>query len=157
VLAQLLKQCLTRKPKDRPTFKEVAETLSRFVQVTRSDGLAEANQERKLTGCCCPDGSQCSQECGSDCECANAKCLWCKHPDSDSPGKSKRSMPEAEDHCSTCAGQEQFAHSKHNRHLSGDGSMPDAEEEPIDKADQQKPCHSLRQYGKGIKRTSDTL
>ncbi len=182
VLAQLLEQCLQRAPQDRPTFKEVAETLSRFVQVTRgTEGDSQADELWRIEGCCCHAGAQ--------------PCALCRHksdsPHLESSGLGKVGTPEAEDHCTSyeagavqpCQHQEDtlmhsqegalthshedtlmhsqegaLMHSQEDVAMHSQVSTPDTQEAGVvDRADQGKPSHSPRQSGRGIKRTSETM
>ena len=136
VLAMVLTQCLARNPDDRPSFKEVADTLSRFVQVTRGmEGPDLAKQGCRLSGCCC------------------------EQADLQSPDRSTPSMPDVEGPCSCKAEHQQICEKSSNQEpqVLGTASMTDAEPLCTDKADLAKPCHSPREFGKGIKRTAQTL
>ncbi len=174
VLAQLLEQCLQRTPEDRPTFKEVAETLSRFVQVTRgTEADSRADELWRIEGCCCQAGAQ--------------PCALCRHnndsPHLESSGQGKVGTSEAEEHCTSykagavqpCQHQEDTLmhsqedalmhsqedapmHSQEDVLMHSQVSTPDTQEAVVvDRADQGKPSHSPRQSGKGIKRTSETV
>ena len=48
VMETLLQQCLKTHPQERPSFKEIAGTLSEFVQVSRVEGGCGAEQSDEL-------------------------------------------------------------------------------------------------------------
>lgn len=160
VLAQLLEQCLQRIPEDRPTFKEVAETLSRFVQVTRgTEQDSRADEPWRIKGCCCQAGAQPCATCRHNSDWERALTGRCHYPHLESSGQSKDGTPEAEDHCTSYKAEavQPCQHQKDTL-MHSQVSTPDTQEAGVlDRADQGKPSHSPQQSGKGIKRTSETI
>lgn len=152
LFVRLLERCMQRRPEDRPTFKEIAEMLSRFVQMTRGTGEADlAEQESRMVEGSCIAGTLCCKGCGHACDGTRARCQRCEgcRPDSPEEGTASTpaSTPQAEGYCTKSMAE--LAQPCQNHQL--------AEKAVVDKADQEKPCQSPRQSGKGVKRTSVLL
>lgn len=152
LFVQLLERCMQRRPEDRPTFKEIAEMLSRFVQMTRGTGEADlAEQESRMVEGSCIAGTLYCKGCGHACDGTHARCQRCEgcRPDSPDEGTASTpaSTPQAEGYCTNSMAE--LAQPCQNHQL--------AEKAVVDKADQEKPCQSPRQSGKGVKRTSVLL
>lgn len=158
VLAQLLEQCLQRRPEDRPTFKEVAETLSRFVQVTRgAEEDSQTHEPSRVKGCGCLAGEQPCATCQHNSAPARALTVRDHSPHLESSGQSKMGTPEAGDHCYIAEAVQPCQHQEDTL-LHRQVRAPDTREAGVTgRADQGKPSHSPRQSGKGIKRTSATI
>ena len=159
VLAQLLEQCLLRTPEDRPTFKEVAETLSRFVQVTRgTEEDLQAAEPLRIEGCCCQAEEQPCATCQHNSVSARAM-TGLDYSPYPSPGQSRVGTPEAENHCTSYKAEAvQPCQRQEDTLMHRQVSTSDTQEAGVvDRADQGKPSHSPRQSDKGIKRTAETI
>ena len=95
-LETLLTHCLARNPEARPSFKNIADTLSHFVQVIRGMDAAELWGGSTLTPlgdvCVCPlaEAEECCTTCSHRSDCVEASCFCCRFTSAASPAVASR-------------------------------------------------------------------